>query len=258
MELPPLFAHRLGRVYGPDSSAAALDRALACADGLETDACLTADEELVLLHDPLLSVGTNLDGWAHERSLNEIRREGLLLDCHGRPTAERPLALDDLLDRAPSELPIQVEIKAHADHSLAARTARILCERYRGTREQGRIEVISFHSAACAVAAAHGFAARLIVFADYAPEALAAWARRRNLRGVSIEHFLLTPNLAAVLRLAGLSVNTGTVNDPELLLRMVDTVAPDAVCTDRPAELRLEARELAEPTRADQHELRAA
>jgi glycerophosphoryl diester phosphodiesterase len=53
---PSLYAHRLGRAYGPDSSAAALTRALERPlDGFETDCCLSADGELVLLHDPLLT-----------------------------------------------------------------------------------------------------------------------------------------------------------------------------------------------------------
>jgi glycerophosphoryl diester phosphodiesterase len=55
--LPPLYAHRLGRHYGPDSSAAALRHTLTGpVEGLETDVCLTADERLVLLHDPLLTL----------------------------------------------------------------------------------------------------------------------------------------------------------------------------------------------------------
>ena len=63
--LPPLYAHRLGRHYGPDSSAAALRRTLTGpVEGLETDVCLTSDDQLVLLHDPLLTLGTTLDGWA--------------------------------------------------------------------------------------------------------------------------------------------------------------------------------------------------
>jgi glycerophosphoryl diester phosphodiesterase len=71
---PALYAHRLGRAYGPDSSAAALSRALERPlDGLETDCCLTADGELVLLHNPLLEVGTTLSGWAHERTTAQIR-----------------------------------------------------------------------------------------------------------------------------------------------------------------------------------------
>jgi glycerophosphoryl diester phosphodiesterase len=238
---PFLYAHRLGRAYGPDSSATALAGALAAAaDGLETDVCLTADGELMLLHDPLLSIGTTLDGWAHESTAAHIRR-GFLLDRSGRPSADRPLTLDELFAAVPSDLPVQVEVKAHADTDLARRTAEAVCERYRRGSERQRIEVISFHSAACATAAARGFAARLVMHADYAPEALAAWAVSRGVGGVSVEHFLLTPRLARILRLAGLSINTGTVNDGTLLTRVVELAAPDAVCTDRPGELRAEA-----------------
>lgn len=241
----PLYAHRLGRAYGPDSSAQALTGALAAgADGLETDVCLTADDELVLLHDPLLRLGTTLDGWAHQRSAAEIRA-ARLLDPSGKPTPESPLTLDELLAAVPVELPIQVEVKSHAAPELAERTARAVCARYRGAAARSRIEVISFHSAAVAVAAAHGFRARLVIHADYLPEALAAWAVSRGVAGVSIEHFLLSPRIASVMRLAGLSVNTGTVNDAELLLRVVELAAPDAVCTDRPAEVRAEAQALA-------------
>lgn len=225
---------------------AALAGALAAGvDGLETDVCLTSDHELVLLHDPLLSLGTTLDGWAHERTGAEIAG-ARILSREGVPTAERPLLLDELLAHTPADLPIQVEIKAHADPELARRTAEVLCERYRRGRERRRLEVISFHSAACATAAAYGFRSRLVVWAEYAPEALAAWAVSRGVTGVSVEHFLLSPKLVSVFRLAGLSVNTGTVNDAELLARTTELASPDAVCTDRPAELRAEALRLEE------------
>jgi glycerophosphoryl diester phosphodiesterase len=246
MRVPPLYAHRLGRAYGPDSSAAALDHALAGGvDGLETDVCLTSDDDLVLLHDPLLTLGTTLDGWAHRRTAAEIGR-ARLLDAHREPTAERPLALDELLDAAPRDLPIQVEVKAHADPELARRTAQIFCDRYGRGPQRRRLELISFHSAACATAAAYGVRSRLVVWAEYAPEALAAWAVSRGITGISVEHFLLAPKLVAVFRLAGLSVSTGTVNDAELLARVVELALPDAVCTDRPAELRAEALRLEE------------
>jgi glycerophosphoryl diester phosphodiesterase len=237
--LPPLYAHRLGRAYGPDSSATALRRSLDGGPlaGVETDVCLTADDDLVCVHDPLLGIGTTLEGWAHEHSASTICN-GRLRDTAGAPTSEPPLRLDDLLELvAGTELSVQVEVKAHADPALARRTAAVLCHRYRDEPARSRMEVLSFHADACAVAAAQGFRARLVAWADYTPEALAAWAVRHRVFGVALEHFLLSPALVRPLRLAGLSLTVGTVNRVELLERSL-AFAPDAVCTDRPHELR--------------------
>jgi glycerophosphoryl diester phosphodiesterase len=237
--LPELYAHRLGRAYGPDSSLAALQGALAGPlDGLETDVCLTADGGLVLLHDPLLALNTTLEGWAHQRTGAEIR-SSYIRDALGQPTAEHPLELEDLLAAVPPEIVLQLEVKAHADRDLAVRTAEAICGRLRREPTRHRIEVISFHSDACALAAARGFRSRLVVWADYAPEALATWAVGRGIAGVSVEHFLLNERLVGILRLAGLSINTGTVNRVELLARVAE-LGPDGVCTDRPHELRAE------------------
>ncbi|MGI8505697.1 MAG: hypothetical protein ACR2MK_02630 [Solirubrobacteraceae bacterium] len=54
--LPALYAHHVGRAYGPGSSLAALSRAPPQPlDDLETDCCLTADGKLVLLQRPAAS-----------------------------------------------------------------------------------------------------------------------------------------------------------------------------------------------------------
>jgi glycerophosphoryl diester phosphodiesterase len=235
-----LIAHRLGRAYGPDSSASALAGAIGGPlAGLETDVVLTADSELVLLHDPLLPLATTLEGWAHERTADEILA-GRLLDRAGEPTQERPMLLGDLLQAAPSGLILQLEVKAHADEALARRTTEAICAQVDAAGETARVELISFYSGACEAAADAGVRSRLIVWADYEPDALAGWAARRGVAGVSIEHFLLSERLVGALRAAGLSVNTGTVNDAELLERVL-AFGPDAVVTDRPHELRAEA-----------------
>lgn len=87
-----------------------------------------------------------------------------------------------------------------------------------------------------------------MIQADYAPKALAAWSASYGLAGVSVEHFLLTPRLAQPLQFAGLSINTGTVNDAELLARVARHA--DAVCTDRLGELRNAAQAAAAATTA--------
>lgn len=238
MRVPLLIGHRLGRAYGPDSSRRALTRSLAGGvRALEADLCLTADEELVVLHDPLLALGTSLSGWAHERSAREILG-AQLRDRHGEVRDEGPLGLAELLDLVPDDVLLQLEVKAHADPVLAATTAARICELCRA--ESDRLELISFHSSACVTAAARGFRSRLVVWTDHEPERLAAWARDHRVAGVSIEHFLLSGEMAGALRSAGLSVNTGTINEIELALRAITLAAPDAICTDRPIELRVE------------------
>jgi hypothetical protein len=135
----PVDAHER---QAPDSSAAALTRALGRPlDGLETDCCLTADGELVLLHDPRLEVGTTVSGWAHERTAAQIRA-GRLRHRDGTPSDERPLLLDELLELAPPGATLQLEVEAHADPALARRTARASGERLRDHPAHERTEVI--------------------------------------------------------------------------------------------------------------------
>ena len=239
----PLIAHRCGRAYGPDSSRRALRAALAGAPlrGVETDVCLTRDGALVCLHDPYLAVGTTLTGWAHERSAADVLA-GRLLDGEGRATAERPLLVDEVLDLVPPGLTVQLDVKAHADAALARRTADALAAVLSRRPDAGRVEVLSFHAAAVKQAVSHGLVGRLVIWADYAPAALARWAADLALRGVCVEHFLLGQPLVAALRDAGLSVTTGTVNHAAIAERAL-AHAPDALTSDRPHQLTAELAE---------------
>jgi glycerophosphoryl diester phosphodiesterase len=237
--LPPFYAHRLGRAYGPDNSGAALSRTLAAPlGGLETDCCLTADGELVLVHDPLLEAGTTLRGWAHEHTAAELCA-GRLRNADGTPSDQQPLLLEELLRRAPADVTLQLEVKAHADPALARRTALALCAHLRDEPTRERIEVISFWSGACEVAASCGFRARLVRCADWEGDALATWAEDAGLHGVSIEHFLLAPQQIEPLLARGLSVTTGTINHAAMIEPLLG-LGIDAVTSDRPHELRAE------------------
>lgn len=242
--LPSLYAHRLGREPGPDSSRAALQATLAGpVDGLETDVCLTADGQLVLLHDPWLSAGTTLRGWAHQATWGELRH-ARLRGRDGAATREPPMLLQDLLDEAPPGLAVQVEVKAHGDPALARATAAVVGRVVGARADRERVEVLSFHVAACEEAVRQRMSARLVTWADYAPAALARWAARAGVGGVCVEHFLLHAALVEHLRAEGLSVSTGTINDATLALRAA-ALGVDAITTDRPAALRHELASIA-------------
>jgi hypothetical protein len=63
---------------------------------------------------------------------------------------------------------------------------------------------------------------------------------RHDVTGVKVEHFLLSDALVGTLRAAGITVSTGTVNDVELLEKVL-AARPRCITTDRPHELRAEA-----------------
>jgi glycerophosphoryl diester phosphodiesterase len=241
--LPPLYAHRFGRDAGPDSSRITLRRTLAGgAEGLETDVCLTADRRLALLHDPWLRLGTTRIGWAHETDWSALR-DARLLDRHGAVTGETPMLLDELWDVVPDGMPLQLEVKAHGSPDLAVATAAAICDALDAVPDRRGVEVISFHSAACELAAARGHVVRLVLWADVEPDAVIAWAARHGVAGVCVEAALLHERLIRRLRVGGLSVTTGTINEPELA-RLAADLGVDAITSDRPGVLR--ARERAE------------
>lgn len=237
--LPALYAHRLGRDAGPDCSRAALRATLAGpVDGLEADVCLTSDGWLALLHDPWLGACTTASGWAHRTTWDAVRT-ARLRDRAGTPTDETPMLLEELLDEAPPELALQVEIKAYADPALTRATTVAAARVIAGRSARDRVEVLSFHVAACEEAARQGLSSRLVTWADYAPDALGRWAQRAGVAGVCVEHFLLHAELVEQLRGHGLSVTTGTINDVGLAARAA-TLGVDSITTDRPAALRRE------------------
>jgi glycerophosphoryl diester phosphodiesterase len=235
----PIYAHRFGSEYGPESSRLSLERALEGEiDGVESDVVLTRDERVLALHDPILAYSTDREGWAHERDAAEIS-EAHLIDGNGEPSDQKPMPLEQVLEIVPRELPLQLDVKAYADHELARRTAERACGVMREHGTEGRAEIISFFSGACSAAAEAGVRARLVAWADYAPEAMARWVAERDLVGVSLEGFILSPELVSAVHDAGLTISAGATNTVDQARKLIE-LGVDILVSDRPHELRRE------------------
>jgi glycerophosphoryl diester phosphodiesterase len=197
---------------------------------------LTSDQEIVACHDPLLEISTaDRSGWAHEHTLRELTRAHLL-DARGEPSDETLMSLRELITATPADLAVQLDVKAYADPGLAARAAQRCCEIARELGARERVEIISFFSAACGVATERGFEARLTVWADYDPRALARWAIDHGASGLALEGFILGPQLHKAIREAGLGLSVGVVNSVDQLLRILP-FEPEIIVSDCPHEV---------------------
>jgi glycerophosphoryl diester phosphodiesterase len=232
----PVYAHRFGSRYGPESSRAALEKSLGHqVEGLECDVILSEDDEVFALHDPDLGLCTNLESWAQKHSAEEID-EAFIRDGNGEISEEHPLRLRSVLEIIPPDLPFQLDIKAYADIELVERTTRRACEVVREHGTADRIEVISFFTRGCLVARDHDIATRLVLWADYAPSALVEWVVDRGICGVSCEGFILSKELTEPLHAAGLSFSVGAVNSRGQVERLLP-LEPHIIVSDQPAEV---------------------
>jgi len=249
-------AHR-GSAAHPENSLAAFAEAVAMGHRvLETDVHVTADGQVVALHDPTLDRTT--DGTGPLSSLTWERVSRLhLLGPGGETTEHHPVRLADLLDAFRGATPLvrlNVDVKERdavgpvvgllasrpdgaarvcvASFSEARRRAVVRALAQRGVRvtsSAGTAGVLRF-----LVAARLGLRGRLlrrVVGAD----ALQVPERAHGLS-------LVTPPLVRAAHSAGLVVHVWTVDDPGRMRRLLDA-GVDGIVTDDAAALAAVLRE---------------
>jgi glycerophosphoryl diester phosphodiesterase len=112
---PTIFAHRGASAYAPENTLAAFELAvLQGADAIELDAKLTADGEVVVIHDQTVNRTTGAKGRVAELTLAELRQldAGSHFDIafHGEPIP----TLDEVFEAVGRKLYINVELTNYA------------------------------------------------------------------------------------------------------------------------------------------------
>jgi len=114
---PAIIAHRGASAYAPENTLAAFRKAMeARADGIELDVHLTADGEVVVIHDADLSRTTNGQGKVHQTTLKALRQ----LDAGGEPV---PL-LEEVLQVLDDRTFLNIELKGN-DSRLPAKVLQL-------------------------------------------------------------------------------------------------------------------------------------
>jgi glycerophosphoryl diester phosphodiesterase len=239
---PLVAAHRGGALLWPENSLTAYRQALALgADFLETDVHLTADDEVVVLHDPTLDRTTTGGG-----RVRAVRRADLsalrLRGGDGAVTQDAVPTLAQLLDLlAASRARLLLEIKVDADR-----------QRYPGIEEKvlgvvnarglaDRVVVMAFEAETVRRVRALDPSIRVALLVGRArveregvpPREAVRWTRELGASHLGIDHRVLDSGVVEAARAAGISVGAWTVND-EADLRRVIAIGVNLVVSDRP------------------------
>lgn len=255
---PRIAAHRGGAALWPENSLAAFAGALALGvDLLELDVHLSADGEVVVIHDATLERTTEGTGAVGEWEAGALRRLRLRR-AGGALTDERVPTLDDVLALvAPAGAGLLLELKGP---SFSVRYARDRCEEleivtgplYEGLEERvlarlaaagmtERTNVMAFNPAVITRVRALAPSQRttLLVGRSQVEGAgaraadTAEWARRLGVTHLGLAHAMLDAEVVAGARARGLALTVWTPND-ETELRRVAALGVDIITTDHP------------------------
>ena len=235
-------AHRGGAALWPENSLLAFRQALALrVDALEFDLHMTADDEIVVLHDPTLERTSTGRGPVRDLKLADLAavrlktRDGAATD-ERVPTFAQALAL---AASAPVELLPEIKVDANRqrydgieEKALALLRARGLLGRT--TLQAFQVETIRRVRALEPAARTMLLVSRGDVERDRArPAEAVRRARDLGATDLGMNHRLIDADVMAAARAAGVRLSAWTVNEEADIRRMID-LGVDIVMSDRP------------------------
>ena len=246
----PVIAHRGGRARAPENTLQAMQLAIASgADGLEFDVRLSADGEVVVIHDPTVDRTTDGTGAVERMTLAELKSFDAGFRFSTRPLdpvstiQHRIPTLDEVLRSFPG-VPLLIEIKT----LLAASATRRLIEQH-GAEDWCLVDSFStttlnvFRDSRIARGLGRsgviGLLARLFTRAPSPiPAAVSALSIPRAYYGVPLPVRLL----AGAMRSARKPTHIWTVNDPNEACAMWGLGATGMITDDVPVILAARSR----------------
>jgi len=235
-------AHRGGAALWPENSLLAFRSALALGvDALELDLHLTADGEVVVLHDPTLERTSTGRGAVRDARLADLASVRLKMP-EGAATAERVPTLAQVLDLAAqssSELLPEIKVDAHRQRYDGIEEKVLALIRARGLLARTTIQAFQADTIRRLrelepTARTMFLVGRGDVERDRArPAEAVRRARELGATDLGMNHRLIDGDVVAAARAAGIRLAAWTVNDESDIRRVID-LGVDLVMSDRP------------------------
>jgi len=229
-------AHRGGAALWPENSLLAFRSALALGvDALELDLHLTADGEVVVLHDPSLDRTSTGTGAVRDLKLAELAAMRLKTR-EGAVTAERVPTFAQVLDLvAPTSVELLPEIKVDTNRQRYDRIEEkvLALIRARGLLPRTIIQAFQVETIR-RLRELEPTAGTMLLERDRArPAEAVRRARELGATDLGMNHRLIDTDVMNAARAAGIRVAAWTVNEEADIRRMVD-LGVDMVMSDRP------------------------
>jgi glycerophosphoryl diester phosphodiesterase len=237
---PKIAAHRGGAALWPENSLLAFRNALGLGvDYVETDVHLTADGQVVVIHDPTLERTTTGRGAVRDQTLAALAPVRLKAR-DGTVTTEPVPTLAQLLDLLrPSSVGLLLEIKVDDRKQRYPAIEETVLALLRERDMAARTLVMAFERETVRRVRGLDPSQRTVVLVGRgqlrgaAPTQGVGWARDLGATAAGFDFRLVDADVVAAARRAGVVVAAWTVNEEWDVHRMVDLGA-DVVITDRP------------------------
>ena len=235
-------AHRGGALLWPENGLTAFRNALALgADLLEVDVHLTADGEVVVIHDATLERTTTATGPVVAVQLADLasarlrERDGTVT-TDGVPTLAQVL---DLVQPARADLLLEIKVDAARQRYPGIEEKALALVNARGLRD--RVVVMAFEAPTVRRVRELDATIRTALLVSRgrvdreraAPADLVRWAREVGATYLGVDHRAVDGALVAATRAAGLRLGAWTVNEEADIRRVLD-LGVDVVISDRP------------------------
>jgi glycerophosphoryl diester phosphodiesterase len=241
-----VFAHRgqgptrAGNPFPENSLAAfrvAIDQGT---DGLEMDAELTEDGQLILMHDDTVDRTSECSGCVSTLSFDEIRH-CRLLDGDGQPTDQVPPTLDEVFQLEPTDILVNVELKTfgnacrtpgHGPADLAA--AMVATLRRLGVERRTLVQSFDLEALMTVKAQAPDIYTALLVTGLRPRDITSALEIHADAiqPGGPFPFVILQPELLQSALEAGLQVIPWTVDDAETINALLDSNVNGIITND--------------------------
>lgn len=232
-----VMGHRGARFEAPENTTAGFRYALSMdLSAVELDVRLTADGELVVIHDDSVDRTTNGHGRIADLTLDELRT----LDARSNfLEQEEPCGIPTLaeaLETLSGLEVIEIEIKRDADERIRELVPKVVHEiAARGLEE--RVILTSFEPFALRIADEHAPELRRCYIGNWDNPEFLGTAQELGCTRVGVRHATANRDIVEEAQRQGMEVVCWPVNSPEELDNAL-RFNPDVICTDNPTLIR--------------------